>query len=107
MLDRCFLLQRFGLSNGKQLVVINTHNSAYDDGTLRNLQMNYLKTILKNEQASGNYIIVGGDWNQCPPGFIPNYNGHVFDSVQLKTITQDYLINWNGLSITRPLPIAG
>ena len=29
--------------------------------------MDYLKTFLLVEYAKGNYIIVGGDWNQNPP----------------------------------------
>lgn len=68
-LDRCFLASRFSLKNGKDLVVVNTHNSAYDDGTMKQQEMEYLKTFLLNEYEKGNYIVVGGDWNQCPPGF--------------------------------------
>ena len=66
-LDRCFLVMRFPTANGKEFLVINTHNSAYDDGSLKKQEMDYLKTFLLNEYAKGNYIIVGGDWNQNPP----------------------------------------
>ncbi len=66
-LDRCFMVQRFYTSNGKELLVINTHNSAYDDGTLRKQQMELMKSFLLDEYKKGNYIIVGGDWNQNPP----------------------------------------
>lgn len=69
MLDRCFLLQRFKLPSGKDLVIINTHNSAYDDGSLKSRQMDYLKNILLAEYGKGNYVVVGGDWNQTPPGY--------------------------------------
>jgi len=72
-LDRCFLLQRFAVKNGKELIVINTHNSAYDDGTLKKQQMEYLKKVLMAEYEKGNYVIVGGDWNQNPPGFDNKY----------------------------------
>jgi endonuclease/exonuclease/phosphatase family metal-dependent hydrolase len=68
-LDRCFLVKRFDLPNGKELLVINTHNSAYDDGGLKKKQMEYLKNFLIQEYEKGNYVIVGGDWNQCPPNF--------------------------------------
>ncbi len=69
-LDRCFLVQRFELdSSDAQLVVINTHNSAYDDGSLKARQMEQLATVLEAEYAQGNYVIVGGDWNQFFPGF--------------------------------------
>jgi len=67
MLDRCFMVMRFPTSNNKELLVINTHNSAYDDGSLKTQQMEYLKKFLINEYEKGNYIIVGGDWNQNPP----------------------------------------
>lgn len=69
-LDRCFLLQRFPTKNGKELIVINTHNSAYDDdGSLKKQQMVYMKEVLIEEYKKGNYVVVGGDWNQTPPGF--------------------------------------
>ncbi len=70
MLDRCMLLARYPLTNGKALVMINTHNSAYDeDGTLRKVELEKLKTIITGEYAKGNYVLVGGDWNTNPPGF--------------------------------------
>ena len=68
-LDRCFLASRFSLQNGKELVVVNTHNSAYDNGSMKQQEMQYLKNFLTQEYQKGNYIVVGGDWNQCPPGF--------------------------------------
>jgi len=68
-LDRCFLEQRTPLSNGKELVIINTHNSAYDeDGTLKAAELGYLKAHLEKEEAKGNLVVVGGDWNQGAPG---------------------------------------
>lgn len=68
-LDRCFLLTRFPLANGQDLVVINTHNSAYDKGNLRKSQMQQMTDVLVQEYEKGNYVIVGGDWNQRAPGF--------------------------------------
>ena len=70
-LDRCFVKHRFNLSNGKQLVIINTHNSAYDGGKLKKQEMAYFKKFIVEEYAKGNYVIVGGDWNQIPPGYKP------------------------------------
>jgi len=67
MLDRCFMAKRFYTSNGKELVVINTHNSAYDDGSLRKQQMEVMKQFITAEYTKGNYVLVGGDWNQSPP----------------------------------------
>lgn len=70
-LDRCFMKMRFDLKNGKQLVVVNTHNSAFDGGMLKKKEMAYFKKYLTEEYAKGNYVIVGGDWNQIPPGYKP------------------------------------
>ncbi len=67
LLDRCFMVQKFYTSNGKELFIINTHNSAYDDGTLRLRQMKLMREFLLAEYDKGNYVIVGGDWNQNPP----------------------------------------
>lgn len=69
-LDRCFLAQRYPLANGKELVLINTHNSAYDEtGEIKDGEMQFLKKFVDAEYAKGNYVIAGGDWNQCPPNF--------------------------------------
>ena len=70
-LDRCFLINRFELQNGKQLTVINTHNSAYDGGELKKQEMEYFHKYIVDEYDKGNYVIVGGDWNQIPPGYKP------------------------------------
>jgi endonuclease/exonuclease/phosphatase family metal-dependent hydrolase len=72
MLKRCFLTERFRLPEGKDLVVINLHNSAYDEsGELRNAEIIQLESFIRKEWAKGNYIIVGGDWNSSPRGFDP------------------------------------
>jgi endonuclease/exonuclease/phosphatase family metal-dependent hydrolase len=71
-LDRCFMVCRFPLTSGKELLVINTHNSAFDDGSIRKEQMKFLKTFLLTEFEKGNFLVIGGDWNQCPPGISPN-----------------------------------
>jgi len=68
-LDRCLLESRIPLASGKELVVVNSHNSAYDGGKLKPIEMAYLKAYLLAEYAKGNYVIVGADWNQCPPEF--------------------------------------
>lgn len=67
-LDRCFLYTRYQRPGG-DLLVINTHNSAYDDGSLRATQMAQLAEVLRQAYADSLYVIVGGDWNQVPPGF--------------------------------------
>lgn len=71
-LDRCFLLSRFPLGGDTSLVVINIHNSAWTEGAeLRKAEMNLLKKTILQEFSKGNFVVVGGDWNQNPPGFNP------------------------------------
>jgi len=96
MLDRCFLVNRYQVSNQKELVIINTHNSAYDDGSLRTQQMSYLSDYLLSEYEKGNYVIVGGDWNQTPYGLEPELPSHRFDTEDLIFIEKDYPApGWN------------
>ena len=69
-LDRCAAVLRFPHQNGRELVLINVHNSAYDKtGELKQQQMTYLRELFLREYEAGHYVIVGGDWNQCPPYF--------------------------------------
>ncbi len=84
-LDRCFLLTRFPLPNGQDLVLINTHNSAYDDGGLRKAQMQQMTQALLAEYEKGNYVIVGGDWNQRAPGF-PGFMGKAAPAIEVPAI---------------------
>jgi len=95
MLDRCFLVSRYRLDTKKQLLVINTHNTAYDDGTLRKNQMAYLKHFLIQEYEKGNYVIVGGDWNQCPPDFNPEFEQNLMDNDNRMDIETEYLPEWH------------
>ncbi len=76
-LDRCFMVNRYKLSGGKELVLINTHNEAFDEGgNIRKAQMERLKESVLKEYNSGNYVIAGGDWNQYPPDFKPAFPGN-------------------------------
>lgn len=69
-LDRCIALNRYSLESGKELVVMNVHNSAFDKGGyIKKQQLAYFKELAMGEYEKGNYVIAGGDWNQCPPGF--------------------------------------
>ncbi|MBN2486168.1 MAG: endonuclease/exonuclease/phosphatase family protein [Bacteroidales bacterium] len=104
MLDRCFLVNRYRLEAGNELLIINTHNSAYDDGTLRDKQKEYLKTFIESEAGKGNHLLIGGDWNECPPGFMPRFDGHVFDTVNLHYIDKNYMPDtWKwGYDSTQP-----
>lgn len=64
-LDRCFQVNRLSIEGSdKELVLINLHMSAYDEGgKIRALQLAMLKAVLEEEYSKGNYVIAGGDWN--------------------------------------------
>ncbi len=69
-LDRCFLLSRYKLNNNKDLVIINTHNSAFDnENELKPKELALIKSKAIEEYSKGNYVIIGGDWNQNPPKY--------------------------------------
>lgn len=69
-LDRCASVHRVKTAWNKDLVVINVHNSAYDKGgVLKKQQMDWLKAFFVKEYEVGNYVVIGGDWNQCPPNY--------------------------------------
>jgi len=69
MLKRCLLISRYQVDNEKELVLINLHNSAFNDAEeLRKAELNFLKQLIIEEYGKGNYVIAGGDWNQNPPG---------------------------------------
>ena len=62
-LKRCLLISRVKVNN-KELVLINLHLEAYDDGEGRKAQLDMLKEYMDKEVEKGNYVIVGGDFNQ-------------------------------------------
>jgi endonuclease/exonuclease/phosphatase family metal-dependent hydrolase len=71
-LKRCFMVMRFPLGSGKEIVVVNTHNSTYDKtGELRKSEFIKLHSFLSEEYRKGNYVICGGDLNNNPRGFDP------------------------------------
>ena len=67
-LKRCMLVNRFPLSCGNQLVAVNVHLEAYDDGEGKVEQTKALMNFLTAEYDKGNYVIAGGDFNQLFPG---------------------------------------
>lgn len=71
-LDRMFILERLPAPGGHEWVLINTHNSAFDAGQLREQQLGYIKQVMTREYAKGNYVVVGGDWNLILPGVDPD-----------------------------------
>ena len=94
MLDRCFMVNRYPLKNGKELLIINTHNEAFDPGEIRKAQMAYLKDFVVKEYNKGNYIIAGGDWNQCPPDFKPDFSKNKVNTDQMVMPTDFLPADW-------------
>jgi endonuclease/exonuclease/phosphatase family metal-dependent hydrolase len=94
MLDRCLGITRYPMKNGKKLVVINIHNEAFDSkGTIKKIQMGFLKTILLQEYKKGNYVVAGGDWNTCPPFFLVDrfIKGKTPDDYTVEGIDPEFL----------------
>jgi len=70
-LKRCMTVSRLPIAGSdKFLVIVNVHLSAYDDGTMRVQEMAALRTLVQDEYADGNYVIVGGDFNQTFPAAV-------------------------------------
>jgi len=70
-LKRCMTVSRLPIAGSdKFLVIVNVHLSAYDDGTMRVQEMAALRTLVQEEYADGNYVIVGGDFNQTFPAAV-------------------------------------
>ncbi len=82
-LKRAMLVSTIEIENSdKQLIIVNLHMSAYDsDGSLRAQEMGYLKAFMEHHSALGNYVIIGGDFNQTFP-----------DAVGIFEVIQDYYV---------------
>ena len=94
-LRRCMLVNRYPTKNGKEFILINTHKSAFDDGSLKKQEMQFLHDFVLEEYAKGNYVIVGGDWNQSPPTFKLNTFGENYkvDFFKLTNVSSDFMPN--------------
>ncbi len=68
-LKRCLLVSYVPLEGtDKELVLVNLHLEAYDDGEGKAAQTKVLMDFLTSEYEKGNYVIAGGDFNQTFPG---------------------------------------
>ena len=64
-LKRCLMVSRLPLEGSdKELVLVNLHLEAYDNGEGKIAQTKKLAELLEAEAAKGNYVIAGGDFNQ-------------------------------------------
>lgn len=70
-MKRCLLVTRHQLEGtDRELVTVNLHLEAYDDGEGKIAQTKKMLQILEEEYAKGNYVIAGGDFNQSFPGMV-------------------------------------
>mgnify|MGYP002536301893 CR=1 FL=1 len=68
-LKRCLLVERIPVAgSGRELVLINLHLEAYDDGEGKAAQTRQLLDFIHQEYEKGNYVIAGGDFNQTFEG---------------------------------------
>lgn len=73
-LKRCLLVERVPIAGDTHsLVLVNLHLEAFSSEESRKKQMEQLVTLMKAERNKGNYVIVGGDFNQNFPGALEKY----------------------------------
>jgi endonuclease/exonuclease/phosphatase family metal-dependent hydrolase len=103
--DRCFTACRYRLKNNRELVLLNTHNSAFDDGgKQRNEEMLALKNFMLAEYDKGNCVIAGGDWNQLPPlQTADRYRNIASDCFEPAQIPADFMpATWQWIADGKP-----
>ncbi len=73
-MKRCLLVTRLPIEDSdKELVLVNLHLEAYDDGEGKITQTKLLLQVLQEEYAKGNYVVAGGDFNQSFPDALERY----------------------------------
>ena len=73
-IKRCLMITRMPIEGtDRELVLVNLHLEAYDDGEGKKAQTELLLQVLQEEYEKGNYVIAGGDFNQSFPGVLDQY----------------------------------
>lgn len=104
---KAFIECRIGIDNGKELVLLNTHNTAFDNkGDIRREELKELTGFMKEEYRKGNYIIAGGDYNMILPGV-----GDEFKSTEEKLerfikFHSDLLVDEIKVGVDKTIPTA-
>lgn len=55
-------------NGGPELIIVNAHFESLDGGSIKIEQTKALANFVKDEYAKGNYVIIGGTFNQTFPG---------------------------------------
>lgn len=66
MLDRGFMAQKFNTKTGEELCIINTHNTAFDQGEIRKREVQQLLQYAISLYENGTFVVIAGDFNQVP-----------------------------------------
>lgn len=100
-LKRCLLVTRTPIEGtDRELVMVNLHLEAYDDGEGKLAQSKQLREFLEEEYAAGNYVIAGGDWNQIFPDteeVYPNLHGELWTPgyVDASELSEGWTYAWD------------
>lgn len=90
-LKRCLLVERIPVADsGRELVLINLHLEAYDDGEGKAAQTRQLLDFIHQEYEKGNYVIAGGDFNQTFEG-VQRFGGQLEGKWTPGVFTEDEL----------------
>ncbi|MEY8461281.1 endonuclease/exonuclease/phosphatase family protein [Eggerthellaceae bacterium 24-137] len=82
-LDRCYAICRIPVQNGRELVLINVHLSAYGaDESIMAAQRETLYADMVRERNAGNYVIAGGDFNHDMIGVSGDVYGNETEVVE-------------------------
>lgn len=92
-IKRCLLVERIPIKDSqKQLILINLHLDAYDNGEGKAAQYQELCELMQLEYAKGNYVIAGGDFNSVLPSVDKNkYPLVLTDNFEPAAISTDNL----------------
>ena len=91
-LKRCLLVSRLPVEGSNhELVLVNLHLEAYDDGEGKAAQTRQLMGLLQEEYDKGNFVIAGGDFNQAFPGSLESYPNNHPDLWEIPLLEEDSL----------------
>lgn len=91
-LKRCLLVSYLPIEGSdKDLVLVNLHLEAYDDGEGKLAQTKQLNEFIRAEYEKGNYVIAGGDFNQIFPGSLEVYPNTHPELWEPGVLTEDML----------------